>query len=122
MGPMRPVLTLCAIALLVAAPARAADGDLARHVDPMIGTFAPGFVFPGATTPFGMVQNSPDTRGEFAYSGYLWSDPAVQAFSLVHLSGPGVKKGGDFPVMPVLGEPSLDPNQIQSPYDHATEN
>jgi predicted alpha-1,2-mannosidase len=25
------------------------------------------------------------------------------------------------PVMPVLGEPSLDPNQIQSPYDHATE-
>ena len=32
-----------------------------------------------------------------------------------------MKKGGDVPVMPVLGEPSLDPNQIQSPYDHATE-
>jgi len=87
----------------------------------MIGTFAPGFIFPGAAAPFGMVQNSPDTRGEFAYSGYLWTDPAIQAFSLVHLSGPGVKKGGDLPVMPVLGEPSLDPNMIQSPYDHATE-
>ena len=87
----------------------------------MIGTFAPGFIFPGAAAPFGMVQNSPDTRGEFAYSGYLWTDPAIQAFSLVHLSGPGVKKGGDIPVMPVLGEPSLDPNLIQSPYDHATE-
>ena len=121
MGPLRSALALCAIALIAAAPARAADEDLARHVDPMIGTFAPGFIFPGAAAPFGMVQNSPDTRGEFAYSGYLWSDPAIQAFSLVHLSGPGVKKGGDIPVMPVLGEPSLDPNQIQSPYDHATE-
>ena len=121
MGPLRPRPALLALALVFAAPARAADEDLARHVDPMIGTFAPGFIFPGAAAPFGMVQNSPDTRGEFAYSGYLWSDPAIQAFSLVHLSGPGVKKGGDVPVMPVLGEPSLDPNLIQSPYDHATE-
>jgi predicted alpha-1,2-mannosidase len=121
MGPLRSVAILCALALVAAAPARAAEEDLARYVDPMIGTFAPGFIFPGAAAPFGMVQNSPDTRGEFAYSGYLWSDPAIQAFSLVHLSGPGVKKGGDVPVMPVLGEPSLDPNQIQSPYDHATE-
>ena len=122
MGLLRPVLTLLALALVFAMPAHAADEDLASHVDPMIGTFAPGFIFPGAAAPFGMVQNSPDTRGEFAYSGYLWTDPAIQAFSLVHLSGPGVKKGGDIPVMPVLGEPSLDPNQIQSPYDHATEN
>jgi predicted alpha-1,2-mannosidase len=121
MGPVRPAIALCAVALVAAAPARAADEDLARHVDPMVGTFAPGFIFPGAAAPFGMVQNSPDTRGEFAYSGYLWTDPAIQAFSLVHLSGPGVKKGGDVPVMPVLGEPSLDPDAIQSPYDHSTE-
>ena len=120
MGPVRPAAVLCALALLAATPVHAQE-DLARHVDPMIGTFAPGFIFPGAAAPFGMVQNSPDTRGEFAYSGYLWTDPAIQAFSLVHLSGPGVKKGGDIPVMPVLGEPSLDPNLIQSPYDHATE-
>jgi len=120
MGLVRPAAVLCALALLAATPVHAQE-DLARHVDPMIGTFAPGFIFPGAAAPFGMVQNSPDTRGEFAYSGYLWTDPAIQAFSLVHLSGPGVKKGGDIPVMPVLGEPSLDPNLIQSPYDHATE-
>ena len=119
---MRALAALCALALFLAAPpAHAQEEDLARHVDPMIGTFAPGFIFPGAAAPFGMVQNSPDTRGEFAYSGYLWTDPAIQAFSLVHLSGPGVKKGGDIPVMPVLGEPSLDPSLIQSPYDHATE-
>ena len=111
MGPLRSAAILRALALAAAAPVRAADEDPAGYVDPMIGTFAPGFVFPGAAAPFGMVQNSPDTRGEFAYSGYLWSDPAIQAFSLVHLSGPGVKKGGDVPVMPVLGEPSLDPNR-----------
>jgi predicted alpha-1,2-mannosidase len=121
MGRLSSAVLLCSLALLAAAPARGQESDLARHVDPMIGTFAPGFIFPGAAAPFGMVQNSPDTRGEFAYSGYLWSDPAIQAFSLVHLSGPGVKKGGDVPVMPVLGEPSLDPNLIQSPYDHVTE-
>ena len=121
MRPVWSLVALCALALAAATPAQAQADDLARHVDPMIGTFAPGFIFPGAAAPFGMVQNSPDTRGEFAYSGYLWTDPAIQAFSLVHLSGPGVKKAGDIPVMPVLGEPSLDPNAIQSPYDHATE-
>src|SRR5829696_5200371 len=94
------------VAVAVLACTGSARADLAADADPLIGTFAPGFVFPGAATPFGMVQNSPDTRGPFAYSGYLWTDPAIQAFSLVHLSGPGVKKGGDVPVMPVLGEPS----------------
>ena len=107
--------------LLPASTAAAAEEDLARHVDPMIGTFAPGFVFPGPAVPFGMVQNSPDTRGEFAYSGYLYTDPAIQGFSLVHLSGPGVKKGGDIPVMPVLGEPSDDPVENQSTFSHTNE-
>src|SRR5688500_20379702 len=113
---MKRGIALAALgSLLAMAPAARAEG-FADHVDPMIGTFAPGFIFPGAAAPFGMVQNSPDTRGEFAYSGYLYSDPAIQGFSLVHLSGPGVKKGGDIPVMPVLGEPSADPTAIQSTF------
>jgi predicted alpha-1,2-mannosidase len=87
----------------------------------MIGTLPPGFIFPGAAVPFGMVQNSPDTRGAFAYSGYLYSDPAIQGFSLVHLSGPGVKKGGDIPVMPVVDEPSTDPSENQSTFSHTSE-
>lgn len=97
--------------------------DLARFVDPMIGTSAPGFVVPGASTPYGMVQNSPDTTGPFAYSGYLWTDPVIKGFSLVHLSGPGVKKAGDIPFTPWVGPlpSSADPNLYSSTFDHATE-
>ena len=35
-----------------------------EYVDPFIGTGGHGHTFPGATTPFGMVQLSPDTRIE----------------------------------------------------------
>ncbi|HWH29596.1 MAG TPA: GH92 family glycosyl hydrolase [Mycobacteriales bacterium] len=96
--------------------------DLARHVDPMIGTLAPGFVVPGASTPFGMTQVSPDTGGEVAYSGYTWHDPQIRGFSHVHLSGPGVKKAGEIPLLPTTGPVlSSDWRQYASAYDHATE-
>src|SRR4051794_39200888 len=108
-----------ACALAPAAPARAAD--LASEVDPLDGTMPPGFVFPGAVVPFSMVQNSPDTTGQFAYGGYDYTDGAIRAFSLVHISGPGVKKGGDVPFMPTLGPASDDPNVYGSPFDHARE-
>ena len=110
------------IAALGCAPAASAF-EPARYVDPMIGTFAPGFVFPGADTPFGMVQNSPDTEGSpFAYGGYLYTDPLIRGFSLVHLSGPGVPKAGDLPFMPTTGPvTSTDPMRYGSPYDHSLE-
>ncbi len=77
---------LCLCVFAGPAQAQAQQADPARFVDPMIGTAPPGFVFPGAVVPFGMVQNSPDTEGEFAYSGYLSTDPTIRGFSLVHLS------------------------------------
>src|SRR3954453_20108904 len=117
----RRLCLLAALALLLAAPARAAAADLAAEVDPLDGTMPPGFVFPGAVVPFGMVQNSPDTTGPFAYGGYDWTDPSIRGFSLVHLSGPGVKKGGDIPFMPTLGPASDDPRVYASAFDHARE-
>src|SRR5688572_31184991 len=115
---MRRLITLTALlALTAAAPAHAQlDRDLASYVDPMIGTAPPGFVFPGAVVPFGMVQNSPDTEGEFAYGGYLSTDPTIRGFSLVHLSGPGVRKAGDLPFMP-----TLDPAIASAPFTKADE-
>jgi predicted alpha-1,2-mannosidase len=116
----RALLAALAATLGVAAPARA---DLAASVDPMIGTFAPGFVFPGPSVPFGMVQNSPDTvdPADLAYTGYLYHDPAIRGFSLVHLNGPGVHKAGDLPFMPTLGPATSDPSQYLSPFTHARE-
>jgi putative alpha-1,2-mannosidase len=107
---------LVAIALLLVGAPTAHAAGLSRHVDPMIGTFAPGFIVPGASTPFGMVQNSPDTRGEFAYSGYIYNDPTITTFSMVHLSGPGVKKAGDVGFMPVIGD-----KRPPTAYDHVRE-
>src|SRR3954451_23136519 len=81
----------------------------------------PGFVFPGAVVPFGMVQNSPDTTGPFAYGGYDLTGPSGRGFRLVRGPGPGVKKGGDIPSMPTLGRASDDPSVYASPFDHARE-
>lgn len=50
---------LLALGLLACAPRPAGPVD---YVDPFIGTGYHGHTYPGATTPFGMVQLSPDTR------------------------------------------------------------
>jgi len=122
----RLLLPLIALLALSASAARAAD--VAQYVDPMIGTFAGGFTWPGADVPFGMVQNSPDTFTPVAgyqglvYSGYMYNDPEIRDFSLVHLSGPGVAKAGDLPFMPWVGStPPTDPTQYATPFSHATE-
>ncbi|MBO7622636.1 MAG: hypothetical protein J6S64_01220, partial [Bacteroidales bacterium] len=49
---------------------------LKSEVDPFIGTGFHGHTFPGATTPNGLVQLSPDTRTEDwdDCSGYHYSD------------------------------------------------
>src|SRR3954467_1871852 len=118
---MRHRFALLAAVTTLAAAAPARGADLVSEVDPLDGTLPPGFVFPGAVVPFGMVQNSPDTTGQFAYGGYDYSDGAIRALSLVHLSRPGVKKGGDIPFMPTLGPATDDPNVYDSPFTHARE-
>ena len=140
-SPRGPWVRLAALAAVlsvavVGLPAGAGSGsgagtpvadreDWAAYVDPMVGTFAPGFVFPGAATPFGMVQNSPDTEGDtspFAYTGYLYSDPTIRGFSLVHQSGPGVHMGGNLPFLPVTAPVlSTHPTSYAVPFTHAAE-
>src|SRR5262249_30248320 len=87
--------------------------DPARYVDPFIGTQAGGIdfghgggaanTFPGATTPFGMVQFSPDTEVH-QHGGYRYEDGRLKGFSLTHLSGPGCDDLGNLPLLPVLGD------------------
>ncbi len=93
-------------------PVRASD-SLTRQVNPFIGTggipWASGFLFPGATTPWGMVRLSPDTarRGvsisSMHTSGYYYGDNEILGFSHTRLSGTGATEGGLFLVVPTLG-------------------
>ncbi len=65
-----------------------------------------GKTFPGATTPFGLVQLSPDTRtGGDNAPGYSWHHSTIEGFSFMHLSGTGwYGEFGNFLVMPTTGE------------------
>jgi predicted alpha-1,2-mannosidase len=84
--------------------------DLARYVDPFIGSFPPGFVNPGPYAPFGMVQPGPDTEGPLNYGGYSVQNLLVTGFSQVHMSA-GVPKGGQFPLLPFTGP--LTPGDLE---------
>jgi predicted alpha-1,2-mannosidase len=76
--------------------------DLHKEVNPWIGTGGHGHTYPGATTPFGMVQLSPDTRleGWDGCGGYHDTDSLIYGFSHTHLQGTGVSDYGDVLVMP----------------------
>src|SRR5210317_1068178 len=85
--------------------------DNTKFVNTFIGTGGHGHVFPGATTPYGMVQLSPDTRtlGWDACGGYHFTDNSILGFSHTHLSGTGISDLGDFLFMPFSGTPKVVP-------------
>ena len=56
-----PLLASLALLAAVATPAAAEPRSAYDSVDPFIGTGPDGHTYPGAVTPFGMVQLSPDT-------------------------------------------------------------
>ena len=90
----------------------------------MIGTGGHGHTFPGATTPFGMVQLSPDTKIDGSWdgcSGYHYDDTTIYGFSHTHLNGTGCSDFGDIMLMPTLGEPTLNPPDYASTFLHKNE-
>src|ERR1043165_4164982 len=104
--------------------------DYTHWVNPFIGTGGHGHTFPGATTPFGMVQLSPDTRTDNwdGSSGYHYSDDVIYGFSHTHLSGTGIPDYCDILLMPTLGEPQFfakegdkSVNGYASRFSHANE-
>ena len=74
------------------------------HLDPRFDGFH-GKTFPGADTPSGMVQLSPDTiTGGDNGSGYSYPHTTIQGFSFNHMSGVGAYGDlGNFMVMPTTG-------------------
>lgn len=111
------------------------------YVNPIIGTNGMGHTFPGACTPFGWVQLSPDTdtiphnvngtyqKNAYEYcAGYQYRDKTIVGFSHTHLSGTGHSDLGDILLMPAVGDVKLNPGRADYPeegyrsrFDHATE-
>lgn len=124
---MRRVAVAALAALLIvpftgSARAQVLGRDPVDYVDPMIGTLAGGFAFPGPAAPFGMVQLSPDTEGPFAYTGYQYADSSIRGFSMHHIESMGVHSNADLPMMPTVGPVvSNHPRNFMSPFNHATE-
>ncbi len=104
---------VAAIAPAVAA-AQAAVADPAATVNTLIGTNR-GETFPGADTPFGMVQWSPEnTAGNQTRTvrpgGYGFNTTRIRGFALTHLSGTGCAgASGDVPFMPFPGAVTTSP-------------
>lgn len=78
-----------------------------------------GKTFPGATTPFGLVQLSPDTRtGGDNGCGYSWSHSTIEGFSFTHMSGVGWNGDlGNFLVMPTTGKLFTNKGTDDNPED-----
>ncbi len=109
---MRQVLLLCCSVFFL----KASSQQLADYVNPFIGattsTDAAGIyhglgkTFPGATTPYGMVQVSPNTiTGGDNAPGYSYEHKTIEGFAFTQMSGVGwFGDLGNFLVMPTAGE------------------
>ena len=141
------LILTCALPLLVTAcastsgsfpgePVRPAD-----YVNPFIGASTNmdaagayhglGKTFPGATTPYGMVQVSPNTiTGGDHGSGYSYEHKTIEGFAFTQMSGVGWYGDlGNFLVMPTTGplklvagkESNDNMDGYRSAYDKDTE-
>lgn len=96
---------ICAFSLVFAT---LQAGETTKYVNPFIGTGAingglSGNNYPGATSPFGMVQLSPDTNEAPDWgdaSGYDYNKRTIYGFSHTRLSGTGASDLIDILIMP----------------------
>lgn len=102
---MRKIVNLALVfcAMIGLSEAKAASKNPTDYVNIFIGSDGVGHSYPGATTPFGMVQLSPDTRYDdwSACSGYQYVDETLYGFSHTHLSGTGGADLADILILPI---------------------
>ncbi len=121
---------------MLAAAVLLSASSICDLVNPLIGAStsdalgAPGKTFPGAATPFGMVQLSPDTvTGGDNGSGYSYEHKTIEGFSFTHMSGIGWY--GDLgnllvtpttgPLVTNSGREAENIDGYRSPFRHETE-
>ena len=114
--------------------------EYSKYVNPFIGASTSvgdagiyhglGKTFPGATTPYGMVQVSPNTiTGGDNGSGYSYEHNSIEGFAFTQMSGVGwFGDLGNFLVMPTTGALKTSSGTLDNPgggyrsaYDKKTE-
>src|SRR3954469_26015818 len=114
-APGSPAPPASTAATAATAAVVAGNEELARWVNPFIGTLH-GETWPGADVPFGMLQWSPEnTRGQQMRSarpgGYAWDASRIRGFALTHMSGTGCAGAyGDIPFLPFPGAVTSSPS------------
>ena len=96
------LLSVCAFSLTLAT---LQAGEITKYVNPFIGTGAidgglSGNNYPGATSPFGMIQLSPEAPNWGDASGYDYNRNTIFGFSHTRLSGTGASDLIDITLMP----------------------
>src|SRR5260370_231815 len=128
-------LSVAAAASVWARPMLGETREAAGFVNPLIGAstsqkLGEGKTFPGPTTPFGLVQLSPDTMtGGDTAPGYSYEHTTMEGFSFTHMSGVGWY--GDFGNLLTMattgslrfaaGRPEHPEEGWRSPFSHYTE-
>lgn len=98
--------------------------DLARFVNPFIGTLGHGNAIPGPCVPHGMVKLSPDSyQPEESVDSYEYAAPRLSGFSHTHLEGPGGSANGysQVLVVPQVGALGVRPEDRASRFSHDDE-
>ncbi len=124
------IIQLTALILLAGCTNRNQDKpeiDYANYVNPFIGASTNagaagvyhglGKTFPGAATPFGMVQVSPNTiTGGDNGSGYSYEHTSIEGFAMTQMSGIGWYGDlGNFLVIPTTGELKTNSGTLENP-------
>ena len=128
-------LSAAAAASVWVRPVFGGTHEAAEWVNPLIGAstsqkLGEGKTFPGPTTPFGLVQLSPDTiTGGDNAPGYSYEHTTIEGFSFTHMSGVGWY--GDFGNLLTIattgslrfavGRPLYPDEGWRSEFSHSTE-
>jgi predicted alpha-1,2-mannosidase len=91
--------------------------ELASFVNPFVGTDAGGDTFPGVAVPFGLVQMTPNWKG----NGYYYNDTAMHGFVVNSLSGDGGANEGEVLMTATTGPVKIDRASTDFKFDHQHE-
>ena len=128
-GKVLTYLKFCALISLTLISLSLHAQDVAAFVNPLIGASSSaaaagvyhglGKTFPGATTPYGLVQVSPNTiTGGDNGSGYSYEHKSIEGFAFTQMSGIGwYGDMGNFLVMPSTGPLQTMAGTLDHPED-----